>query len=448
MHNAALAKDTQQTELIAMVAAIHRVQAIIEFDLQGRILHANQNFLHTFGYTEDEIVGQHHRMFCDPAYTRTSDYLMFWERLGKGEFDAGEYLRVSKTGKDVWIQASYNPIFNPEGVPVKVVKFATDITEAKLRNAEFEEKIQALSRSQAIIEFDMRGHVLQANANFLRTFGYTAEEVVGQHHKMFCDQALLTSVAYRHFWADLAEGKFQSGRFRRVGKHGAEVWIQATYNPIFDLKGRPYKIVKFATDITERVNAEEQVQEKIAAITSVLDELSASIERISQNSNESSKLAQQTQQDASEGSLLLAKSRESIAQIQKSSQSVQEIVDTIGEIASQTNLLAFNAAIEAARAGEHGLGFSVVADEVRKLAEKSALAAREIAKLIRETVQRVDDGGHVSAQVDVAFDKIVTSVGSTSTSVGLITEATAEQANATRNVTTLLAELQQRIQVR
>ena len=303
--------------------------------------------------------------------------------------------------------------------------------------------LDAINRVQALIEFDLQGRVLHANPNFLATFGYTLAEVVGQHHRLFCEESLIKSPEYRHFWANLSEGQFQAGRFKRLGKHGIEVWIQATYNPVLDANGKVCKVVKYAVDITGQVDREQLVREKVSAISDVLEELSASIDNIAKNAARSSELAQTTQHEAGDGTRLLARSRESIMQIQNSSRDIHDIIKTIGDIAAQTNLLAFNAAIEAARAGEHGLGFSVVADEVRKLAEKSALAAREIARLITETVNRVDEGGRISAQVEEAFDQIARSVGDTHQSISQINAATAEQADATRHVASLLAEVQQ-----
>jgi methyl-accepting chemotaxis protein len=423
------------------ITAVERVQAVIEFDLQGRVLRANDNFLNTFGYKAEDVVGQHHRMFCDTVYARSPEYLAFWERLSRGEFNAGEFRRVGRNGEDIWIQASYNPIFDLDGRPLKVVKFATDVTPAKRLNAETSGKLAALSRSQAVIEFDMRGNILAANENFLRTVGYTVEEVIGQHHSMFCEPELVQSPEYRNFWADLNEGKFKSARFSRRAKHGAAVWLQATYNPILDMDGRPFKVVKFATDITEQVHREQLVQDKVTEITGVLQELTNAIGSIERNSERSRDLAVQTQQEAREGNTLLERSREAILEIQRSARDVHEIVDTISDIASQTNLLAFNAAIEAARAGEHGLGFSVVADEVRKLAEKAAKATREIGKLISVTVDRVNEGGQLSDQVKHAFGRIERSVDKTTESIAHIHGATAEQAAASRNVATLLADL-------
>ncbi|MCC2973619.1 PAS domain-containing methyl-accepting chemotaxis protein [Massilia sp. IC2-476] len=422
--------------------AIDRVQAVIEFDLQGRVLHANQNFLSVMGYALDEVRGQHHRMFCEPAFARSSEYLAFWERLGRGEFNAGEYRRIDKAGKEVWILASYNPILDAEGKPIKIVKFATDITRQKAADVETRGKLDAIGRSQAVIEFDLRGNVLSVNDNFLRTMGYAEDEVLGRHHSMFCDGEHIKSSAYRHFWANLAQGQFQSGRFKRRGKHDAEIWILATYNPIFDVHGRPYKVVKFAMDITEQVRREESITDKVKAISTVLADLSQSIAVIAQGSQQSAGLAVQTQSEAAEGSKLLARSKLAMESIEKASGDVHEIIETIGDIAGQTHLLAFNAAIEAARAGEHGKGFSVVANEVRKLAEKSAQAAREISKLINETVSRVGEGTRLTVDVEDAFGRIVQSVSRTSESIGQIHASTSAQATATRDVSALLTELE------
>lgn len=423
--------------------AINRVQAVIEFDLHGKVLHANDNFLSVMGYELDEVRGHHHRMFCDHAFAHSPEYLAFWERLGRGEFNAGEFRRLTKAGKEVWILASYNPIFDAEGKPVKVVKFATDITHQKRMSAETRGKLDAIGRSQAVIEFDLRGNVLSVNDNFLRTMGYIEDEVVGRHHSIFCDEDLVKSSAYRHFWAGLAQGEFQTGRFKRRGKHDADIWILATYNPILDVNGKPYKVVKFAMDVTDQVYREELVAQKIKAISSVLMGLAQSIAGIAQGSQKSAGLACQTQREATEGSHLLARSKEAILVIQQSSADVHVIIATIADIASQTHLLAFNAAIEAARAGEHGYGFSVVANEVRKLAEKSALAAREIAKLINDTVTRVGEGVRLSSDVEAAFDRIVSSVAHTSESIDDIHASTSAQASATQNATVLLNELEQ-----
>ncbi|TPG37488.1 PAS domain S-box protein, partial [Roseomonas nepalensis] len=193
------------------------------------------------GYTADEVVGRHHSLFCDDDLARSAEYREFWARLGRGEFTGGEYLRLGKGGRKVWIQATYNPILDAEGKPFKVVKFATDVTAAKLANAEFEGKVAAIDRSQAVIEFDLAGNVLSANRNFLTAMGYTADEVVGRHHSLFCDDDLARSAEYREFWARLGRGEFTGGEYLRLGKGGRKVWIQATYNPILDAEGKPFK---------------------------------------------------------------------------------------------------------------------------------------------------------------------------------------------------------------
>ncbi|MGA2338345.1 MAG: methyl-accepting chemotaxis protein [Terracidiphilus sp.] len=232
------------------VAAIRKSQAVIEFSMDGTVLDANDNFLKTLGYRLEEIKGQHHSMFVEPAYKQSSEYREFWAALNRGEYQAAEYKRIGKGGKEVWIQASYNPILDPDGKPFKVVKFATDMTEQKLRNADYMGQIAAISKSQAVIEFKMDGTVLSANDNFLKALGYTLDEIKGRHHSMFVDEAFRQSYEYKEFWAALNRGEYQAAEYKRLGKGGKEVWIQASYNPIMDLNGKPFKVVKYATDIT------------------------------------------------------------------------------------------------------------------------------------------------------------------------------------------------------
>jgi methyl-accepting chemotaxis protein len=247
------AAKLQTTEYQGKVSAIDRVQAVIEFELDGTVITANERFLDAVGYSLDEIVGKHHRIFCDPEYVETPEYAAFWQKLGRGEYDAGEFKRLAKGGKAVWLQASYNPILDIDGRPRKVVKFATDVTAAKLQTAEYQGKVRAIERAQAVIEFELDGTVITANKNFLRIFGYSLDEVVGKHHRIFCDPGYVETPEYAAFWQKLGRGEYEADEFKRVSKDGAEIWLQASYNPIFDMEGRPFKIVKFAADISLEV---------------------------------------------------------------------------------------------------------------------------------------------------------------------------------------------------
>ena len=243
----------------AVLEALHKSLAIIEFDTEGNILDANENFCAAVGYDKSEIVGQHHRMFMDPKEAATQDYVDFWKRLGGGEFDSGEYKRFGKGGTEIWIQASYNPICGKSGKPFKVMKFASDITAAKLKSAEDSGKIDAISRAQAVIEFDTKGNILTANENFCGAVGYQLSEIVGKHHSIFVDPEEARTTEYRDFWNKLGGGEFDAGEYKRFGKGGKEIWIQASYNPIFNMNGEVMKVVKFATDITGRVHAVEEI---------------------------------------------------------------------------------------------------------------------------------------------------------------------------------------------
>ncbi len=430
-------------DLDGKLGAISRSQAVIEFDMEGRVLDANANFLKLMNYTLDDIRGRHHRMFADPVHAASIHYQAFWERLGRGEFESGEYKRLGREGREVWIQATYNPILDRSGRPFKVVKFATDVTELKLRNADYKAKVDAIDKGQAVIEFDLDGQVLNANRNFLSAMGYTNREIHGQHHSIFCTPEYTHSPEYRDFWLRLSEGEFVTGRFQRVGKFGREVWIQATYNPLLDLNGKVVKVIKYAYDVTKEVLLEKYVTQRSREMSESVQHLIDSITQIAANSGVAAELAQETNVAARSGYDSLQKSIEAIDNIQASSVKMSEIVRVIGEIAGQTNLLAFNAAIEAARAGQHGVGFSVVAGEVRKLAERSSQAAREISKLIEEAALHVNQGAQVSKSAATSFEGILAAVMRTGNSVSAIASATDAQRDMANAVTSTIQQLEQ-----
>ncbi|MGX9772841.1 methyl-accepting chemotaxis protein [Janthinobacterium aestuarii] len=282
MDAASHVSHSQDLDLQAINTALNRVQAVIEFELDGTILHANENFLRVVGYSLAEVQGKHHAIFCDPEYVKTDEYSNFWSKLGRGEFDQGEYKRRARDGREVWINASYNPILDADGKPYKVIKFATDITALKKRNVEYEGKVSAIGKAQAVIEFDMQGNVLEANDNFLAVMDYDLSDIQGEHHRMFCEPEYASSTEYKKFWQKLNRGEFDAGRYKRLGNHGKVVWIQATYNPILDLNGKPYKVVKFAIDISEQVNLENSIQAKAANDSRKVNALLDSVARAAQ----------------------------------------------------------------------------------------------------------------------------------------------------------------------
>ncbi|RYF11178.1 MAG: PAS domain S-box protein, partial [Deltaproteobacteria bacterium] len=258
--------DKQSHNDAALLKAVSRSFAVIEFDPQGQILAANESFLRLMGYGLDEVVGKHHRIFCDPLEAASPQYTLFWEKLRRGEFDAGVYRRVRKDGRDAWIQATYNPVLNDQGRVEKVVKFALDVTEQKALAADAEGKLAALGRSQAVIEFDPEGVILNANGNFLKTMGYRLDEIKGRHHRIFCDPKYVETIDYRKLWDKLRRGEPDQGEYKRLGQDCREVWLQANYNPITDASGKVVRVIKFATDITEQKLRASEAQSKVDAI--------------------------------------------------------------------------------------------------------------------------------------------------------------------------------------
>ncbi|QND73815.1 methyl-accepting chemotaxis protein [Tardiphaga robiniae] len=377
------AMDTTAVKIRSMddagkIAAIGRSQAVIEFKLDGTIVTANDLFLNVMGYNLAEIEGKHHSMFVDSATRDGAAYREFWASLNRGEYQAAEYKRIGKNGKEVWILATYNPILDETGRPIKVVKFASDVTEQKLRTANFSGQIEAIGKSQAVIEFSMDGIVLSANENFLGVLGYALSEIQGKHHSMFVVPSERDGADYREFWAALKRGNYQAAEYQRIGKGGKQVWIQASYNPILDLNGKPYKVVKYATDTTAQVIARmksERVRAMMESVAAGAEELNASVREISEAMMKSKTTAM-----SAVGKVELADDQ--AQRLSTAAQAMSGIVELIGNITGQINLLALNATIESARAGEAGRGFAVVASEVKNLANQAKQATDKIASEI------------------------------------------------------------------
>ncbi|MDB5586660.1 MAG: chemotaxis protein [Devosia sp.] len=387
------------------VEAIMRSQAVIEFNLDGTIITANDNFLATLGYALDEIAGKHHRMFVEPEFAAGADYHRFWQELGQGKFQSGEYKRIAKGGKEVWIQATYNPVLSKAGKVLKVIKFATDITAQKNRAADNAAQIEAISRAQAVIEFNLDGTVRQANENFLSVVGYAAGEIVGKHHRMFCDPVFAASPAYAQFWERLRAGEYQAAEFQRFGKGGKEVWIQASYNPILDSSGKPVKVIKFATDITERKRAEGIIAQLTSSLAKMAEgDLTGRVDTQFTGQYEQLRLA-------FNGSL--ERLLDIVTSLRGTSRSLKTAT---GEILSGANDLAERTTRQAATIEETAASVEQLSGAVLENAKRAATASSKA----KSVSANATDGGAVMKQANEAMGAIETSSAKISNIIGLI----------------------------
>jgi len=414
------AHKIRSMEDAGQIAAIGRAQAVIAFEMNGTIVTANENFLRVMGYTLAEIQGRHHSMFVEQAERDSAAYREFWARLNRGENQSAEYKRVGKGGKEVWIIASYNPVLDEKGKPFRVVKFATDVTSQKLSTADLAGQIAAIGKSQAVIEFNMDGTIIGANQNFLKTVGYALDEIRGRHHSMFVEPSERDGAAYRDFWAALKRGEYQAAEYKRIGKGGKEVWIQASYNPILDLNGKPFKVVKYATDTTAQVlvrMGNERVRSMMESVAAGAEELNASVREISEAMTKSRDTAS-TAVGRVEAADAQAK------RLNEAAQAMSGIVELIGNITGQINLLALNATIESARAGEAGRGFAVVASEVKNLATQAKQATDKIG-------QEIGNLNSISGDVVSALDSIKQAIQGVNEYVTATAAAVEEQSTVT-----------------
>lgn len=393
----------------AIVETADRGFCIVKLDSNNGVIDVNQKYIDTMGYSLEELKRVGYKNLRNPRVT-DAEYEKLWSAIKAKADVSGVYSQVKKSGDLVWFYVTFNPVFDESGALDYVVAIAADISSFVKKANESQDTLDAVNRSMATIEFDIDGNVIDANQNFLSTIGYSLDEIKDKHHRLFCDQAFTQSKEYAQFWDRLRKGEFVAGKFKRIGKDNKEIWLEASYNPILDANGRVYRVIKFATDITPQILNDREN-------TRIASEMAQENDKLT---TEGAQVIEETTSNMKQIAEMMQVSSSLVASLGSQSDEITSIIQTIKDIADQTNLLALNAAIEAARAGEHGRGFAVVADEVRKLAERTSHSITEITSTInsirdvtgqvvdniKTSIGQVDDGVKLAGEAKEFMDKI------------------------------------------
>ncbi len=449
----------------AQLAALGTSLAIIELDVNGQILSANDTFLQLLGHSEESMVGKQLGIVFEESYALGPEFRRLWDGLKAGKAQSGDFKAVRKDGRPIWLHATYNPVLNASGEVIQVLGTAMDVTDALEQKRESAACITAMRETHGIIEYSIDGTILDANAVFLRTFGYTLAELKGKPHDLLTDSGCKTE--NQSVWSSLRKGESVSANYRRVGKGGRQVFIDASYHPIAGIDGKPYKVIEFATDIStqrqvledvaqiadsiaassgeliavssqmahaaestatgasEAANSAEAVNTNVGSVATAAEELSASIAEIATNTSTATTIAGEAVEAA-------IRTNDMVTKLGESSAEIGSVVKVIASIAQQTNLLALNATIEAARAGESGKGFAVVANEVKELAKKTAVATEEISRKIHA----IQDDSKLSVDAIQQIGQIIDQINENQTTIATaVEEQTATTSEIGRNIT-------------